>query len=84
MGMAIGERRYKESIVCPPPDSAGSIRATCLNAQQQTESQIRRQREAVAEMKAMLLEIDSEPARDLLSVVDHMVRRGIRIIGGDG
>ncbi|WP_305908934.1 pyruvate:ferredoxin (flavodoxin) oxidoreductase [Methylomarinum sp. Ch1-1] len=55
-----------------------------LAAPQQTESQIRRQRERVAELKALLLQTDSEPARDLLSVVDHLVRRSIWIIGGDG
>ncbi len=55
-----------------------------LSAQQQTESQIRRQRERVAELKARLLALDSEAARDLLSVVDHLVRRSIWIIGGDG
>ncbi|MGR9114935.1 MAG: pyruvate:ferredoxin (flavodoxin) oxidoreductase [Gammaproteobacteria bacterium] len=55
-----------------------------LAAPQQSESQIRRQRERVAELKAHLLMMDSEPARDLLSVVDHLVRRSIWIIGGDG
>jgi pyruvate-ferredoxin/flavodoxin oxidoreductase len=55
-----------------------------LSAPQQTESQIRRQRERVAELKAMLLQLNTEPAYDLLSVVDHLVRRSIWIIGGDG
>jgi pyruvate-ferredoxin/flavodoxin oxidoreductase len=55
-----------------------------LNAPQQTESQIRKQRERVAELKAALLQLDSDPARDLLSVADHLVRRSIWIIGGDG
>ncbi|MGR9044137.1 MAG: pyruvate:ferredoxin (flavodoxin) oxidoreductase [Gammaproteobacteria bacterium] len=55
-----------------------------INAPQLTESQIRRQRERVAELKALLLQLDSELARDLLSVVDHLVRRSIWIIGGDG
>ncbi|MDO9103811.1 MAG: pyruvate:ferredoxin (flavodoxin) oxidoreductase [Methylovulum sp.] len=55
-----------------------------LNAPQKTESQIRRQRERVAELKAVLLHLNSENAQDLLSVVDHLVRRSIWIIGGDG
>ncbi len=55
-----------------------------LNAPQKTESQIRRQRERVAELKAVLLHRNSELAQDLLSVVDHLVRRSIWIIGGDG
>jgi pyruvate-ferredoxin/flavodoxin oxidoreductase len=55
-----------------------------LNAPQQTESQICRQRERVAELKAVLLQLDSEPAKDLLSVIDHLVRRSVWIVGGDG
>ncbi len=55
-----------------------------LAAAQQTESEIRAQRERVARIKARLLRMDSEPARDLLSVIDHLVRRSIWIVGGDG
>ncbi len=54
------------------------------HAPQKTESQIRVQRERVAELKAVLLQLNSEPALDLLSVVDHLVRRSIWIMGGDG
>lgn len=55
-----------------------------LAAAQQTESEIRAQRERVACIKARLLQMDSELARDLLSVIDHLVRRSIWIVGGDG
>ncbi len=55
-----------------------------LTAPQLTELQIRRQRERVAELKALLLQKDTEPARDLLSLIDHLVRRSIWIMGGDG
>jgi pyruvate-ferredoxin/flavodoxin oxidoreductase len=55
-----------------------------LDAPQKTESQIFRQRERVAELKAVLLQQDSEQSRNLLSVVDHLVRRSIWIMGGDG
>ncbi len=55
-----------------------------LNAPQTTESQIRRQRVRVAELKARLQQMDSEVARDLVSVVDHLVRRSVWIVGGDG
>jgi pyruvate-ferredoxin/flavodoxin oxidoreductase len=53
-----------------------------LSAQQLRESEIRLQR--IAELKTKLLRIESETARDLLSVVDHLVRRSIWIVGGDG
>ena len=55
-----------------------------LNAPQLTESEIRRQRERVASLKAELLQREDEAARELLSVIDHLVRRSIWIVGGDG
>jgi pyruvate-ferredoxin/flavodoxin oxidoreductase len=55
-----------------------------LGAPQLTESEIRRQRERVARLKAELLQRDDEPARELLSVIDHLVRRSVWIVGGDG
>ena len=53
-------------------------------APQVQESEIRAQRARVAALKPKLAAIDSEDARDLLSVVDHLVRRSIWIVGGDG
>jgi pyruvate-ferredoxin/flavodoxin oxidoreductase len=57
-----------------------------LTAPQVRESEIRAQRIRVAELKAKLLQLaDRNPTvRDLLSVVDHLVRRSIWIVGGDG
>jgi len=58
--------------------------ADILNAKQETESQIHQQRERVAELKAKLIQEDTAKARELMSVVDHLVRRSIWIMGGDG
>ncbi|MDP1730739.1 MAG: pyruvate:ferredoxin (flavodoxin) oxidoreductase [Devosia sp.] len=57
-----------------------------LTAPQVQESEIRAQRIRVAELKTKLLKLEAEnpAARDLLSVVDHLVRRSIWIVGGDG
>ncbi len=57
-----------------------------LTAPQIQESEIRAQRIRVAELKTRLLALAerNETARDLLSVVDHLVRRSIWIVGGDG
>ena len=55
-----------------------------LIAPQIRESEIRAQRVRVAELKTRLLNIGTEAARDLLSVVDHLIRRSIWIVGGDG
>jgi pyruvate-ferredoxin/flavodoxin oxidoreductase len=55
-----------------------------LNAPQIQEFELRAQRIRVTELKTRLLKLESEDARDLLSVVDHLVRRSIWIVGGDG
>ena len=57
-----------------------------MAAPQVQESEIRAQRIRVAELKNRLhaLADGSESARDLLSVVDHLVRRSVWIVGGDG
>lgn len=55
-----------------------------LDADQREESGIRAQRTRVAALKTALTGVDSEPARDLLSVIDHLVRRSVWLVGGDG
>ncbi|MCB0680560.1 MAG: pyruvate:ferredoxin (flavodoxin) oxidoreductase, partial [Saprospiraceae bacterium] len=55
-----------------------------LDAPQHSESQIRDQRIRVAELKAKLLKTERPEARHLLSVVDHLVRRSVWLVGGDG
>ena len=53
-------------------------------APQLRESELRAQRERVAELKRRLERLDGAAVRDLLSVVDHLVRRSVWIVGGDG
>lgn len=55
-----------------------------LSAEQRYESQLRAQRMRLADVKEKLATIDSPKAKHLLSVCDHLVRRSIWIIGGDG
>jgi pyruvate-ferredoxin/flavodoxin oxidoreductase len=56
-----------------------------LTAPQVRESEIRAQRARAAEMIRRLEALPEDPdAKDLLSVVDHLVRRSIWIVGGDG
>ncbi|CAN5186555.1 pyruvate:ferredoxin (flavodoxin) oxidoreductase [soil metagenome] len=55
-----------------------------LDAPQIAEHELRTQRRRVAEVKERLMRVDTEDARDLLSVIDHLVRRSIWIVGGDG
>jgi pyruvate-ferredoxin/flavodoxin oxidoreductase len=55
-----------------------------IGARQRTESEIRKQRRRVAALKERLAAIRSDQAKSLLSVADHLVRRSIWIVGGDG
>ena len=55
-----------------------------LQAPQKTESQITAQRERVAELKNRLSLIDTPESRKLQSMADHLIRRSIWIVGGDG
>jgi pyruvate-ferredoxin/flavodoxin oxidoreductase len=66
------------------PKVGDALASAILDAPQIEESQIRAQRSRVAELKVKLLAIESDLARDLLSVLDHLVRRSIWIVGGDG
>jgi pyruvate-ferredoxin/flavodoxin oxidoreductase len=53
-------------------------------APQALESQIRQQRQRVARLKQRLGEMSGPKVAQLLSVIDHFVRRSVWIVGGDG
>ncbi len=55
-----------------------------LGAAQQRESELMAQRERVDELAARLDRLDPDVADELRSVIDHLVRRSIWIVGGDG
>jgi pyruvate-ferredoxin/flavodoxin oxidoreductase len=55
-----------------------------LDAPQVRESELRAQRERVVQLKGRLGELDGAAVSDLLSVADHLVRRSVWIVGGDG
>jgi len=55
-----------------------------LEAPQLRESELQAQRERVAELMRRLDGLDGPAVTDLVSVVDHLVRRSVWIVGGDG
>ena len=55
-----------------------------LQAPQLRESELREQRERVAELLRRLDGLDHPLVPDLLSVIDHLIRRSVWIVGGDG
>jgi pyruvate-ferredoxin/flavodoxin oxidoreductase len=73
------------SLLAELADKVGQDLAEAIaKAPQIKESDIRAQRIRVAQLKTRLLAINEPHALDLLSVVDHLVRRSIWIVGGDG
>jgi pyruvate-ferredoxin/flavodoxin oxidoreductase len=73
------------SLLAGIADKVGRDLAEAIaTAPQIKESDIRAQRIRVAQLKTRLLAINEPHALDLLSVVDHLVRRSIWIVGGDG
>jgi pyruvate-ferredoxin/flavodoxin oxidoreductase len=55
-----------------------------LSAPQLRESELRSQRDRVAELTRRLDGLDGPVVTDLLSVAEHLVRRSVWIVGGDG
>ncbi len=55
-----------------------------LGAPQLRESELREQHDRVTELKRRLDGLDGPAAADLRSVLDHLVRRSVWIVGGDG
>ncbi len=65
-------------------DIGEDLCAALLEAPQDSNEQIRTQREFVKHLKARLAQIDSHPARQLLAVADSLIARSVWIVGGDG
>ncbi len=55
-----------------------------LEAPQLSESELREQRERLVELSARLEQLDGPVVTELRSVLDHLVRRSVWIVGGDG
>ncbi|MDX2479578.1 MAG: pyruvate:ferredoxin (flavodoxin) oxidoreductase, partial [Desulfuromusa sp.] len=66
------------------PQLGDDLVETTLNAEQREGSQIRAQRKRVIELKEKLQAINNEQSKTLLAVVEHLVRRSVWLVGGDG
>jgi pyruvate-ferredoxin/flavodoxin oxidoreductase len=62
----------------------GDLVDEILTATQAHESELRAQRSRVGELKSRLDGLSGPAVDDLRSVVDHLVRRSVWIVGGDG
>ncbi|MCK5335209.1 MAG: 2-oxoacid:acceptor oxidoreductase family protein, partial [Gammaproteobacteria bacterium] len=55
-----------------------------LATDQDIGTEMNQQRDRVGELKSRLKEIDDPRAKSLLTVADHLVRRSVWLVGGDG
>ncbi len=88
LGMRLAADRHMQLATKMLTEMASSIGdelvEELINANQRTESEIRKQRVRVAELKGILAAQKTEAAKQLLSVADHLVKRAVWIVGGDG
>lgn len=88
LGMRVAADRHRkaaERLLYKLEDQIGSAAIDdLLNSPQTIESDIRKQRLRVADLKMKLSTIDSTDSHMLLAVADSLVRRSVWIIGGDG
>jgi pyruvate-ferredoxin/flavodoxin oxidoreductase len=66
------------------PAIGDELVSALLTAEQKTETQINEQRERVLALKAKLAGNESSDARNLLAIIDSLVRKSVWILGGDG
>jgi pyruvate-ferredoxin/flavodoxin oxidoreductase len=75
----------KSLLLSLEPDVGSDLVRAILDAPQVQESDIRTQRQRVATLVERVRTLGDRPAaKDLLSVADHLVRRSVWIVGGDG
>jgi pyruvate-ferredoxin/flavodoxin oxidoreductase len=88
MGMRLTldkQTEYARELVDRLRGAIGSeLAEAILSADQSSEAGIAAQRERVAELKALLPDIDDIDAANLLSVADKLVKKNVWIVGGDG
>ncbi len=76
----LARRRLSELRDAVGPELVDEI----VSAPQVRESELRAQRERIAELERRLAELDDPAVDDLRSVLDHLIRRSVWIVGGDG
>ena len=88
LGFRIAADKHVETAMRLARDLAPEIGPDLVDAiiaaPQIRESEIRAQRERVAELARRVRTLSSPAARHLLSVADHFVRRSVWLVGGDG
>ena len=92
LGMRIAADHHmgiaKQLVTELAPQIGADFADGLVNASQRVGSEVRAQRQKVARLKVMLNDMlnggSNDKAGALLSIVDHLVRRSVWLIGGDG
>jgi pyruvate-ferredoxin/flavodoxin oxidoreductase len=86
MRIALDQQKiFAETLVTRLASEIGvELVADLLGASQKTETEINQQRERVLTLRARLAGNESSDARNLLAIVDSLVRKSVWILGGDG
>jgi pyruvate-ferredoxin/flavodoxin oxidoreductase len=92
LGMRIAADHHmaiaKKHVVTLAPKIGRDLADEIVNARQRVGGELRAQRRRVAKLREMLVRLSEEEGDDdaaaLLSIVDHLVRRSIWLVGGDG
>jgi len=92
LGMRIAADHHmkiaKELVAELAPQIGADFADQLINASQRVGSEIRAQRSSVTRLKAMLKDMlnngHNDQAAAMLSIVDHLVRRSVWLVGGDG
>jgi pyruvate-ferredoxin/flavodoxin oxidoreductase len=92
LGMRIAADHHmdiaKELVMKLAPKIGREFAGELVNASQRVGSEVRGQRARVRELKGRLLQMvedsNDRDAAALLSIVDHLVRRSVWLVGGDG
>jgi pyruvate-ferredoxin/flavodoxin oxidoreductase len=88
LGLRLAAERHTEiarrRLVELRDDVGAELVDEILDAPQLRESELREQRERLAELERRLDGLEGPAVTDLRSVLDHLIRRSVWIIGGDG
>lgn len=92
LGMRIAADHHlaiaKQLVTDLAPQIGDTLADELVNSRQRVGSEVRAQRQRVASLKVMLTAMrdgdGNEKAAALLSIVDHLVRRSVWLVGGDG
>ncbi len=88
LGLRLAADRHTELARCRLSELREEVGVelvdSILTAPQVRESELRAQRERIVALVRRLAELDGPAIEDLRSVIDHLIRRSVWIVGGDG